>query len=205
MELIDITVPLGAGMVVWEGDPGVHTELVDSMERGDAYNLTRLDLSVHSGTHVDAPRHFLAGGATVEQIAPDALLGPVTVVDATAVEGTLDAQALAGLDLPADRERLIFKTTNSRLYDLDEFVSDHVSFDESGAGALVEGGTRAVGIDYLSIGDDEAHRVLLGAGVVPIETLDLRGVEPGAYELICLPLAILGSDGAPARALLRRP
>jgi arylformamidase len=125
-------------------------------------------------------------------------------VDATSVHGDIDEAALAELEIPKGHERLLFKTPNCELWGGDSFSSDFVSFVESGAHRLVELGVRLVGIDYLSIGDEQAHEVLLRAGVVPLEGLDLRAVEPGPYTLICLPMKIAGSDGAPARAVLMR-
>ena len=203
MEIIDITVPLRDGMVVYEGDPEVHLERVHSIERGDLANNSRLELGVHSGTHVDAPVHFAPGGPAAEELPLDVLLGPVSVVDATSVDGDLDAGALGSLDVPAG-DRLLFKTRNSALWQLDHFSQDFVRLDGSGAQQLVDRGVRLVGIDYLSIGDPDAHRILLGARVVAIEGLDLSPVEPGEYQLACLPLKLVGSDGAPARAVLLR-
>jgi arylformamidase len=203
VELIDVTVPLRAGMVTYPGDPTVQTELHSSIGRGDAVNLTRLDFGVHSGTHVDAPSHFLDGEGGAEALPLDALVGPAAVVDARSVTGVLDRDALERLDLP-DVPRLLFRTGNSELWEHDAFAEEFVQLDGSGAEVLVERGVTLVGIDYLSIGDEDAHRVLLGAGVVPVEGLDLRAAEPGEYELLCLPMKLVGADGAPARVLLRR-
>jgi arylformamidase len=130
------------------------------------------------------------------------MLGPATVVDATSIEADLDAAALATLDLPEDPTRILLKTPNSRLWERDSFSRDFVRLTGSGARFLIDRGVQLVGIDYLSIGDEEAHRELLGAGVTALEGLDLRQVEPGRYDLVCLPLRLEGSDGAPARAIL---
>jgi arylformamidase len=203
MELLDVTVPVREGMVVYAGDPEVHLERVASLAEGDLANISRLDLGVHTGTHVDAPLHFFDGAAGVESLPLDVLLGPAEVVDATGVEGDLDEPALRSLRLPR-AGRLIFKTTNSELWKRDEFAEDFVKLTGDGAELLVAAGVRLVGIDYLSVGDEDAHRALLGAGIVALEGLDLRGVEPGRYELLCLPLRLAGVDGAPARAVLRR-
>ena len=203
MELIDVTVPIRPGMVTYPGDPLVQTELHSSIGRGDLVNLTRLDFGVHSGTHVDAPAHFLDGESGVEALPLDALVGPAAVVDARSVTDVLDRDALGRLELP-DVPRLLFRTGNSELWEQDVFAEEFVQLDGSGAEVLVERGVRLVGIDYLSIGDEEAHRVLLGAGIVPVEGLDLRAAEPGPYEVLCLPLKLEGADGAPARVLLRR-
>ena len=204
MELIDITVPIRDGMVVYDGDPPVHLERVKSIAAGDVANLSRLDFGVHSGTHIDAPIHFIDGGAAAETLPLERLLGAAHVIDATAVEGVLDESALARLELPAGIERVLFKTRNSRLWERDEFSHEFVHLTGSGARYLVDRGVRLVGLDYLSIGDPDAHRALLGAGVVAVEGLDLRQVEPGSYRLVCLPLKIVGSDGAPARAVLMK-
>lgn len=204
MEILDITVPLRDGMFVYAGNPEVHLERTASIALGAPANLSRLELGVHSGTHVDAPVHFLDDGPGAEAIPVEALMGPAYVVDAQSVEGSLDEDALRGLDMPAGAERVLFKTSNSRLWELDYFTRDFVRLSGSGARYLIDRDVRTVGIDYLSIGDAEAHRLLLGAGVVPIEGLDLRAVAPGPYRLVCLALKIVGSDGAPARVLLIR-
>ena len=199
-ELIDITVAIRPGMVVYPGDPPVSLERLLSMAEGSSYNFSRLDLGVHAGTHVDAPLHFVDDGAAAESLALDVLVGHARVVDLTAAD-RLDAEALEGVELS---ERTLLKTRNSDLWERDEYVPGALALTADAARVLVDGGVRLVGIDYLSIGDEEAHRVLLGAGVVALESIDLRGVEPGDYELICAPLKLVGADGAPARALLRR-
>jgi arylformamidase len=196
MEIIDISVPIRTGMITYPGDPEVRLERVISIADGGQANISKLDLGVHTGTHVDAPRHFIDGAAGVDELSLDLLIGPCEVV---AVEG-LDAEAVESL--PGGVERLLFKTPNSELWARDSFSDDFLRLDEPAARALVERGVRLVGVDYLSVGDEEAHLTLLGAGVVAVEGLDLRGAEPGSYELHCLPLRLVGSDGAPARTVL---
>jgi arylformamidase len=207
MDWIDVSVPLRDGMVVYDGDPPAHIERVSRIADGDMANLTRLDMGAHTGTHVDAPVHFLPDGAGVDRLPLDVLIGPAVVADLTGLAGDVDAAALAGLDLPAGTERLLLKTPNSRLWARDAFSHEFAGVADDAARELVARGVRLVGIDYLSIapsGDPApSHRTLLGAGVVVVEGLDLRAVEPGSYELVCLPLRIAGADGAPARALLR--
>ncbi len=201
--LIDISVPIRPAMPIWPGNAGVDLELTEAIDRGDVANVTALRIGAHTGTHVDAPRHFLADGTTTEAIAPDALIGPAFVADATAAT-CLDGAAIAALDVPAGTVRLLLKTRNSELWARDDFAPGHLRLDASGAQAVLAMGPALIGIDYLSIGDEAAHRMLLGAGIVPLEGLDLRGVEPGPYRLICTALRIIGSDGAPARAFLEQ-
>jgi arylformamidase len=202
-ELHDISVPIHTGMHVYDGNPGFRLELVSSIAAGAHANVSRLDLGVHNGTHVDAPLHFIDGGPGTESLDLETLIGPAYVVDATAVSGELDAEALGSVAFPSDLTRIIFKTSNSQLWSRGSFSRDFVRLSGSGARFLIESGVRLVGIDYLSIGDAEAHQELLAARVIALEGLDLREVDPGKYELICLPLRLEGSDGAPARAILR--
>jgi arylformamidase len=138
----------------------------------------------------------------VETLPLDVLIGPALVLDLTTAE-RLDAPMFDGVDL---RERVLLKTrnSNSNLWERDTFAEEFISLTEDGAQRLIDGGVRLVGIDYLSIGDEAAHTALLGAGVVALEGLDLRQVEPGEYQLVCAPLKLVGSDGAPARTLLIR-
>lgn len=199
MEIFDVSVPLREGMVTYPGDPLVHLERAASIASGDVVNLTRIDFGLHSGTHVDAPAHFIDGAAGVDAIPLEVLVGPCEVVEAS------DLSASSVADAPAGAERILFKTPNSELWASDRFADDFAQLDEAGAKLLVERGVRLVGVDYLSVGDEDAHHVLLEAAVVPVEGLDLRAVGPGAYQLVCLPLRIVGADGAPARAILIRP
>ena len=205
MEIIDVSLSIREGMPHYPDDPGVQLELARSLARGDSANITKLDFGVHSGTHVDAPAHFLDGQGGADSLPLAAMVGPADVVDATGTrEGPIGAAALEGFVIPDDCERLLLKTPNGRLWDLDDYSDDFVSLDAGGANYLVERGIVLVGIDYLSIGDADAHRVLLSSGVVPLEGLDLRTVEPGRYTIACLPLKLVGADGAPARVVLLR-
>lgn len=198
MEILDISVPLREGMVTYPGDPLVKLERAASIADGSPVNLTRIDFGLHSGTHVDAPVHFLDGAEGIDQVPLDALIGPCEVVEAPDLTRESVARAPEGV------ERVLFKTPNSELWASDEFAEDFARLDGEAARFLVERGVRLVGVDYLSVGDEAAHHALLEAGVVPVEGLDLRGVEPGPYELVCLPLRVVGADGAPARAVLLR-
>jgi len=200
MRIHDISVPIRPGMIVYPGDPEVTIELWESIAKGETANVSRMDFGLHSGTHVDAPVHFLPGESGVDAIPLDALLGPVEVVDATAAE-QLDEPALRAA-LPERADRVILKTRNSALWNEARFSDAMLRLDAGAARVVVARGIRTIGIDYLSIGDTEAHRILLRAGVVPLEGLDLRAVEPGSYELVALPLKVAGADGAPVRAVL---
>jgi arylformamidase len=206
MRIIDISVPIRPGMIVYEGDPDVYFERVKSIAVGASANVSRLDFGVHTGTHIDAPVHFIDGAAGAETLPLDALIGPVTVIDATGITDHIDATTLAGLNVPAGAERVIFKTRNSDLWSKGRFSPDFLALKEDAAEALAARGVRLVGIDYLSIGPKgngvATHVALLRKGIVILEGLDLREVTPGAYQLACLPLLINGSDGAPARAVL---
>jgi arylformamidase len=204
VEVIDITVSLRPGTIVYPGDPELHLERVLAIADGGIANVSRLDFGVHTGTHVDTPAHFFDGAAGADELPLNALVGPAVVVDATAVEREIDAEAVAGLGLPADAERVLLRTRNGALWEREQYTPDYVALVESGAQALGDRGVRLVGLEYLSIGDEQAHRVLLAAGVVPLEGLDLRHVAPGEYLLVAAPLKLVGCDGAPARAFLLR-
>lgn len=198
--------PLRTGMVVYDGDPAVVIERVKDIGRGDVANLSRMELGSHTGTHVDAPLHFIDGAAGADLLPLDALIGPAVVADARGASGDIDAAALAALEAPPT-ERLLLRTSNEDLWERDAFSRDFVGVAEDAARELVAMGVRLLGIDYLSIapfGDPApTHRALLEAGVVVVECLDLRAAPPGRYDLVCLPLRIEGGDGAPARVLLR--
>jgi arylformamidase len=203
MALIDISVPIRAPMPIYDRNPGVRLDRALSIRRGDTANVSKLELGVHTGTHVDAPLHFFEGGAGAETLPLEPLIGRVWVADGGAIEGPIGADALERCRIPGDAERVLLKTRNSLLWHRDDFTRDFFRLDGPGAEWIVARGVELVGIDYLSIGDQDAHRVLLDAGVVALEGLDLGHVDPGWYDLLCLPLKIVGADGAPARALLR--
>src|SRR4051794_26320106 len=174
MQLFDVTAPIRAGMSVYPGDPPVRMELAQAIGRGDAYNVTRLDFGLHTGTHVDAPVHSIDGAAAIEALPLEALVGPAEVVD---FPGALP-----------HAERILLRAGGAMLQGADADALTH---------------TLLVGIDGPTIGEEDVHRTLLAAGVVVLEGLDLRAAGPGPYELLCLPLLVEGADGAPARVLLR--
>ncbi len=205
---IDISVPLRDGMVHWPGDPPVSLKRVKDMEQGDTANLSIIAMGAHSGTHIDAPLHFIRHGEAVDQMPLKATVGPARVIEIG------DPESIKPEELRRHRirqgERLLFKTRNSSgAWQRDIFVPDFVFISDEAAIFLAESGVRVVGVDYLSVGSFQrggsyVHRTLLEAGIWIIEGLDLSLVSPGNYELICLPLRIEQGDGAPARAILRR-
>lgn len=203
MALHDVSVPVRPGMVIYRGNPGIEVERALSIAGGDGANVSRLTMGVHTGTHIDGSLHFYDDGAGVDALPLDAMLGRCEVVEISDPGEAIDAAALEAAAIPAGAERVLLATPNSQLWELPEFTHDFVRLDGSGAAWVREHGIRLIGIDYLSIGDHDAHLDLLGNGIVALEGLDLRGIAPGPYELICLPIRLVDTDGAPARVLLR--
>jgi arylformamidase len=208
LKIFDISVPVSPGLPVWPGDPPVELERYRSISAGDDCNVSRICCSVHSGTHVDAPGHFIDNALTVEALSLDTLIGPALVVEVPGA-GAIEPDFLETVSLPGGTVRVLFKTRNSDLWHKTghSFDSDYVALSMDGAAWIVDRGIRLVGVDYLSVqmfSDPEplTHRTLLAAGVVIIEGLDLQDVSPGSYQLVCLPLKLVGSDGAPARTVL---
>ncbi len=204
---IDVSVPLQPGVPTFPGDPNYNIALAIAIADGAICNVSRLDMGAHTGTHLDAPSHFIQGAAGTESIPLDVCVGPAWVVDATALSGNIGPTELGRLDIPSDETRLLFKTPNSELWNQPGFSEAFIGLDGQAARALAKGGVRLVGADYLSIAPfgnpGPTHLALLSAGVAILEGLDLRAVEPGPVDLLCLPLRLVGSDGVPARALIR--
>jgi arylformamidase len=208
MKLFDVTVPLSSSLPTYPGNPRFEMQPVQRIAEGANANVSRVVLGTHSGTHVDAPRHFFDEAAGVDALPLDLLTGPARVLD---LEGrqAIGVEALAHADL-AGETRVLLRTSNSGFWGSPAFREDFAHLTGEGARYLVERGARLVGIDYLSIERFKApgapaHHALLGAGAVIIEGLDLHAVAAGRYELYCLPLALAGADGAPARVILRGP
>jgi arylformamidase len=208
MKIFDISVSIHPKLPVWPGDPPVVLERYRQQTKGDASNDSRLACSVHCGTHIDAPAHFIEKGTTIEQLSLDSLVGSATVVEFSEID-RITPNLLETQQIDAQTDRLLLKTKNSELWADPEhaFYPDFVALSAESARWIVNRGIQLVGIDYLSIqmfkdAEPLTHRILLEAGVVILEGLDLRAVEPGNYQLICLPLKLTGSDGAPARAIL---
>ena len=207
MKLIDVTVPLDAHLPAYPGNTPFTIEAIKRLARGDSSNVSTLHLSAHAGTHVDAPRHFFDDGAGADALPIELLCGRTRVVEVTSRKG-IGPDDLAATDLSEDI-RLLIKTANSRLWGSPTFHADYVGVTEAGARYLVDRGVKVLGVDYLSVEEFKtpgapAHHVLLGGGTIVIEGLNLRDVEPGAYDMYCLPLRVVGADGAPARVVLRQ-
>lgn len=204
---IDISLPLSPETIVWPGDPPVVIRPVSSTAGGDDYNVAVLTLSSHTGTHVDAPWHALNDGARLGSLQLDGLIGPCFVCDLRRLDRHIAAVDLEGAAVPPGVERLLLRTRNSDLWDRpDRFTEDFIGLTPDAAGWILGRGIRLIGVDYLSVepfaGDGSVHTLLLGGGVIALESLDLRQVEPGPYQLICLPLNLPLGDGAPCRAVL---
>lgn len=207
MKIYDVTLPLRSGMPTYnDAEPGPTLDYHGLISRGDDYSISSLRLGSHTGTHVDAPFHFIDGAPTVEQIPLDSLVGTVTVVQHDEPRH-ITAGDLATAALPLDATRVLFKTANARLLDASRFREDFVAITEDAARWLVDRGFMLVGIDYMSIEPYDAtgfavHVTLLASNVVIVEGLDLRAVAPGAYTMACAPIPVVGAEGAPARVLL---
>ena len=208
MTIYDISLSISPNLPTWPGDPGLKLEQYESMDKGAHYNATQMSSSVHLGTHVDAPRHFLKEGNTVEQLSLEVLTGPCYVTQLPDGIDAITAEVLDRTEITSDMKRVLFGTSNSHYWAKGEakFQTDFVAITEDGAEWLVERGVQLVGVDYLSVAPYEesipTHVVLLKAGIVVVEGLNLSNVMRGFYNLYCLPLKIAGSDGAPARAIL---
>jgi arylformamidase len=211
MRIYDVSVPLSANTPTYPGDPGIHIKQWLRLANGDAANVSLINFGLHSGTHVDAPAHFIEGGAKVGSLPLDSLVGEAEVVE-LAHDLNAISERFVKANCAAGSQRILFKTRNSVFWGDTErgFHEDYVYIEPDAARWLVESGVKLVGIDYLSVEKFEStsfetHLAFLSSGVVIIEGLDLRAVPSGRYELFCLPLKIAGGsgDGAPARVILR--
>lgn len=206
-KLLDVSVPLAPGLPIFPNNPPFELQPVKRIADGGSSNVSRLVLGTHTGTHVDAPKHFFDDAGGVDSLPLDLLIGRARVID-IGKRGAITADDLAVAGLREDL-RVLFRTPNSALWNSSAFHEDYAHLSESGARYLVDQGVKVVGIDYLSIeafkkAGAPAHRALLGNGIVIIEGLNLADVEPGMYEMYCLPLLVAGADGAPARVVLKR-
>jgi len=208
MPIYDITVPIRSGMPVYEGDPAIEIQAWSALAKGDSANVSFLHFGAHTGTHVDAPAHFIEGTRKIDALPLEALIGAARVVRVPDDVAEIDPEFLAACDL--DRvERILFHTRNSSFWS-EGFRKDFTHLSPEAAQTLVDQGVKLVGTDYLSIekfhsGHHRTHLALLSNNVVIVEGLNLSDIAPGDYELICLPLRIAegAGDGAPARVVLR--
>jgi arylformamidase len=203
---IDVSVPIRSGMLHWPGNPAIVITQTEHIGRGDVATVSSLALGVHTGTHIDAPGHFILDGAGVDSFGLDRLMGPARVIDLGEITrirpSDLERQGVGAGD------RVLFKTRNSRFWREKAFRTDYTCLEPETAVWLAERKVLTVGIDYLSIAPMDApvetHVPLLAEGICIIEGLDLSSVGPGLYDLICLPLRLEEPDGAPARVVLRK-
>lgn len=206
-KFLDVSVALAAGLPAYPGNPDFELQPIKRIADGGSSNVSRLVMGTHTGTHVDAPRHFFDGAMSVDALPLDLLLGRARVVE-IGKRGGIGPEELAEAGLREDI-RVLLKTSNSALWNGERFHEDYTHLTEAGARYLVDQGVKVVGIDYLSIEQFKkagapAHRALLSQGVVIIEGLNLAEADAGMYEMYCLPLRVAGGDGAPARVILKR-
>lgn len=206
--IFDISLPVHPDMVVWPGDPRVEMRRLSKIEDGDICNVTHLSTAVHAGTHVDAPYHFLKDGTTVETLALDLLVGLAQVVQIPDQFDVIDRKAVMEAGILQGIVRVLFKTRNVKIRESGsaKFDRTFVAVSAEGAEALLEMGVKLVGVDYLSVApfnnSQPPHEILLNEKVILLEGIVLDDVEPGLYTLCCLPIKLVGSDGAPARTIL---
>lgn len=204
--IYDISVPLESGGLVYPGNPEIHIALQQAIADGASANVSRLEMGSHTGTHVDAPRHFFDDGAGVDTLPLDVLMGPALLIAVAPDVMAVTEEHLRSHDL-THATRVLIRTRNSAFLRERDFHPDFTYLSPDGAAYLVDHGVKLVGVDYLSVeqfhsGHHRTHRTLLERGVIIIEGLDLSEPPAGIYELRCLPLRLVGLDGAPARAVL---
>ena len=208
MAVIDVTIPLNSRIPTWPGSAGFRIRWAKRLKNGDDCNNSVFETDSHVATHIDAPYHFIENGETVDEISLDTLVGPCLVIDLPGVQ-KVSASELSAADIDASVSRLLIRTDNSRLWTNGQtaFTKNYAALTADAADWLVSREIKLVGIDYLSIGGYadgvRTHQILLNAGIVAVEGLNLWKVAPGMYELICLPIKVQGAEGAPARVILR--
>ena len=211
MKILDISIPIRSGMPIWPGDPAVTLTQISAIAKGDSANITHLSMGVHTGTHIDAPKHFIDDGETVDQIPLQKLIGKVIVIEIDKHVNVISEQILKShpsIHRLVEIQKVLFRTRNSWNWNQasESFNINYVGIDSSGARFLSQFRLDLIGIDYLSIAsyDDTEipHKTLLSEGIILLEGLNLFDVPEGIYQLYCLPLTIHGGEGAPARAVL---
>lgn len=206
---LDISYPISQDMVHWPRSPIYpHIEPVKDPSKGDLVTMFQININVHNGTHIDAPRHFIEDGVTIDKMPFEVMMGEARIIEIQDSE-SIKAEELANYHI-REGERILFKTRNSSLYQLNKFVEDYVYLTDEAAYLLRDKKVSLVGIDYLAIGSIKnfdnlfgVHKTLLGNGIWIIEGLNLNEIAPGTFELICLPLKITSADASPARAIIR--
>jgi arylformamidase len=207
-KILDITLTVTPDLPVWPGDPKVSLERFNKMEEGAVCNISRMALGVHTGTHMDAPFHFVHGAETMESLPLELLIGSALVVAVPENCMAITDEVLKQAKIPVGCARVLFKTRNSHFWQEIplRFHTDFTAISPDGAEWLVKNGIKFVGVDYLSVAafnqGAPTHQVLLKAGVIILEGVNLAGITAGTYQLVCLPMKLGGSDGAPARAVL---
>jgi arylformamidase len=210
MKYYDISLTITSDMVTWPSDPGVILERVKKIEEGAHSNVSKIDMGVHTGTHMDAPIHFVPGATSIERLPLDVLIGEAQVIQLNDSVDIIDADIIQKAGMIEGMERVLFKTRNSGYWARDEkiFYEDFVAISEDGAQYLVDQKVKLVGVDYLSVGPYKntgpTHVILLKAGIIAVEGLNLHEIDAGLYTLYCLPIKLGGSDGAPVRAILAK-
>jgi arylformamidase len=204
---IDITMPIRNNMVHWPGDADIKVNRINFIEAGDDYNLTNISFSAHTSTHMDAPLHFIDKGKDISTLPFNAVIGKAKVIEIKD-NRSIKLEELKSHNIERN-DRLLFKTCNSSInWSMKEFINDYVYLTTEAAKYLAEKKIRTIGIDYLSIAGlnniEEVHKILLSSEIWIIDGLYLNNVAEGLYDLICLPINLIGSDGAPARAVLKR-
>jgi len=211
MKIYDITLPISPDMAVWPGDPSVEIQQLSSIDNGEEANVSQIRLSVHTGTHIDAPKHFLQEAGSIDTLPIEKLMGEALVLSIDDKVDVIDEKTLKNhpnVDDLVNCRKVLFKTRNSQYWEENRttFNENYIGLNTSAAAFLAELNLDLIGVDYLSIAaytDSEApHKILLGKKIILLEGINLHNVLPGTYNLICLPLPIVESDGAPARAIL---
>ncbi|HBH13546.1 MAG TPA: cyclase [Clostridiales bacterium] len=211
MKIYDISLPISPAMAVWPGDPYVEIQQLSSIDNGEEANVSQIRMSVHTGTHIDAPKHFLQGAGSIDKLPIEKLMGETLVLRIDDKVDVIDEKTLKdhpNIDDLVNCRKVLFKTRNSQYWDKyqTKFNEKFVGLNTSAAIFLAELNLDLIGLDYLSIAaytdSEEPHKILLGKEIILLEGINLHGVLQGTYHLICLPLPIVNSDGAPARAIL---
>lgn len=202
--MYDITLPLSEKLLTYPRNPDFKIKQISFLSKGDSSNLSKIVCGTHSGTHIDAPSHFIKGGKTIDKIDIKKFFGKAQVFDLTKIEKEISKKDLYNFDIKKD-EIILFKTRNSDL-GYEKFNPDFVGLDDSAAEFLVKKKIKAVGIDYLSIKrkneKNKVHNILLENDIIIYEGLYLKKVPKGKYNFVGLPMKIIGADGAPARVIL---